>query len=166
MQKRLNSVEFVCNGWADREKWPQFSTLLISFSSYESEAMGKALAFSKGNTDFLNLKQGLGIGIFWQLPFFAENQTRVCSVRGGGGGGGQLCFNADILIVCQLNDLPYMSDEYMASTKGTLRKSTVLVFLYCFEKASNLFNSGKRHSLQLSRLISPQNVISQGTVSF
>ena len=51
-------------------------------------------------------------------------------------------------------------------TKGTLRKSTVLAFLYCFEKASNLFNSGKRHSLQLSRLISPQNVFSQGTVSF
>ena len=92
MQKRLNSVEFVCNGWADREKWPQFSTLLISFSSYESEAMGKALAFSKGNTDFLNLKQGFGIGIFWQLPFFAENQTRVCSVRGGGGGWGAIMF--------------------------------------------------------------------------
>ena len=40
------------------------------------------------------------------------------------------------------------------------------MFLYCFEKSLNFFSSGKKHSLQLSMLISPQDVISQGTAAF
>ena len=68
------------------------------------------------------------------LPFFPENQTHVCSVRAA-----IMCLRWYSHSFVYKTTFRIWTTIYKASTKQTLRKSTVLVFLYCFEKSLESF---------------------------